>query len=191
VHMSLWKDGTPAFYDPEADLGMSATMRAFTGGLLTYLSDYTVLFAPYVNSYKRFKVGSFAPTRKVWSVDNRTAAYRLCGDGSKGIRMECRLPGADMNPYLTIAGMLAAGLAGIEQGLDCGDPSAGDAYAGNDDQIPMTLRAATEALRGSDMLRAAFGDEVVDHYARAAEWEQQAFDAVVTDWEIARGFERA
>ncbi len=190
VHLSLWNDDTPAFYDPDAPLGMSKTMRAFSGGLLKYLGDYTVFFAPYVNSYKRFREGTFAPTAKVWSVDNRTAAYRLCGDGSKAIRMECRLPGADMNPYVTIAAMIAAGLAGIEEGLDCGDPFTGDAYEATD-RIPSTLRAATEALRGSKMMRAAFGDEVVDHYTHAADWEQRAFDKVVTDWEIARGFERA
>ncbi len=191
VHLSLRQDGAAAFHDPDAEHGMSDTMRAFTGGLIRYLDDYTVFLAPYVNSFKRFQRGSFAPTRKVWSVDNRTAAYRLCGDGTPAIRIECRLPGADVNPFLAIAAMLAAGLAGIEEGLDCGPPSDGDAYIGGAAHIPMTLRAATRALAGSDMLRQAFGSEVVDHYVHAAEWEQEAFDRVVTDWEIARGFERA
>ncbi len=191
VHQSLTRDGQPAFYDASADLALSETGRHYLGGLLKYASDITVFMAPYVNSYKRFQKGSFAPTRKVWSVDNRTAAFRLCGEGTKAVRVECRVPGADVNPYLAIAGMLAAGLAGIEEKLDPGAPIGGDTYEGGGDYIPTNLRDATEALRGSDMLRAAMGDEVVDHYTRMAEWEQEAFDAVVTDWEIARGFERA
>ncbi|MHC0053584.1 glutamine synthetase family protein [Actibacterium sp. D379-3] len=192
VHQSLrGTDGTPLFYDPDAPLGMSQMMRHYLGGLLKYAGDITWFFAPYVNSYKRFQTGSFAPTRKVWSVDNRTAAFRLCGDGSPAVRIECRVPGADMNPYLAIAAMLAAGISGIEEQLDPGTPFTGDAYEGNGTHIPTTLRDATEELRQSAMLRDAFGDAVVDHYTRAAEWEQQAFDAVVTDWEIARGFERA
>ena len=191
IHLSLRKGGEAVFHDPGAQLGMSDTMRAFTGGLIRYLDDYTVFLAPYVNSFKRFQKGSFAPTRKVWSVDNRTAAYRLCGDGTPAIRIECRLPGADMNPFLAIAAMLAAGLAGIEEGLDCGAPFTGDAYEGEAETIPTNLRDAAAALKRSDMLRRAFGTEVVDHYVHAAEWEQEAFDRVVTDWEIARGFERA
>ncbi len=191
VHQSLMRDGAPAFFDQDADLALSATGRHYLGGLLKYASDITVFLAPYVNSYKRFQKGSFAPTRKVWSVDNRTAAFRLCGDGTKAVRIECRVPGADVNPYLAIAAMLAAGLAGIEERLDPGAPLTGDAYAGEAGSIPTSLRAATEALRGSQMLRAAMGEAVVDHYVRMAEWEQEAFDQVVTDWEIARGFERA
>ena len=191
VHQSLTRDGAPAFYDPDADLALSDTGRHYLGGLLKYASDITVFMAPYVNSYKRFQKGSFAPTRKVWSVDNRTAAFRLCGDGTKAVRVECRVPGADVNPYLAIAGMLAAGLAGIEEKLDPGAPLTGDAYEGEAGSIPTNLRDATEALKASDMLREAMGEDVIDHYTRMAEWEQEAFDAVVTDWEIARGFERA
>ncbi|MCB1367441.1 MAG: glutamine synthetase [Rhodobacteraceae bacterium] len=193
VHQSLQTaDGTPAFYDEAADLGLSGIGRHYLGGLLKYAGDITVFMAPYVNSYKRFQKGSFAPTRRVWSVDNRTSAFRLCGDGTKAVRVECRVPGADVNPYLAIAAMLAAGIAGLTEKLDPGPPARGDAYTGDGkDKIPTTLIAATAALRGSTMLRAAFGDDVVDHYVRMAEWEQEAFDAVVTDWEIARGFERA
>ncbi len=191
VHQSLTRDGAPAFYEEGAELGMSDVARHYLGGLLKYASDITVFMAPYVNSYKRFQKGSFAPTRKVWSVDNRTAAFRLCGEGTKAVRIECRVPGADMNPYLAIAGMLAAGLAGIEEKLDPGAPLTGDAYEGEAGSIPDNLRDATAALRESKMLRAAMGDAVVDHYVRMAEWEQEAFDQVVTDWEIARGFERA
>jgi glutamine synthetase len=191
IHLSLWKGKENAFHDPKGEFGMSAMMRAFVGGLIAHADACAVFWAPYVNSYKRFAAGTFAPTRKVWSVDNRTAAFRLCGDGSPAVRIEARVPGADMNPYLGLSAMLAAGLAGIETGLDCGAPFTGDAYAKDNDRIPATLRDATKALRGSDMMRAALGDAVVDHYVRMAEWEQEAFDAVVTDWEIARGFERA
>ena len=192
VHQSLGKpDGTPVFYDAGAELGLSETGRHYLGGLLHYASDITYFMAPYINSYKRFQVGSFAPTRKVWSVDNRTAAFRLVGDASPAIRFECRVPGADVNPYLAIAGMLAAGIAGIEEKIEPPAPMAGDAYVGDAEHIPTTLRDATVALAGSKMLRDAFGDAVIDHYTRAATWEQEAFDGVVTDWEIARGFERA
>ncbi|MFK7751335.1 MAG: glutamine synthetase family protein [Sedimentitalea sp.] len=192
VHQSLTtRDGAPAFHDPDAELGLSDTGRHYLGGLLHYASDITVFLAPYVNSYKRFQKGSFAPTRKVWSVDNRTAAFRLVGDTSPGVRVECRVPGADVNPFLAIAAMLAAGAQGIADQIEPGPALTGDAYTGEADSIPTTLRTATEALRGSDMLRTALGDTVVDHYTRAAEWEQEAFDAAVTDWEIARGFERA
>ncbi len=191
VHQSLMRAGKPAFYEEGAELGMSQTARHYLGGLLKYANDITVFMAPYVNSYKRFQKGSFAPTRKVWSVDNRTAAFRLCGEGTPAVRVECRVPGADVNPYLAIAAMLAAGLAGIEEKLDPGAPLSGDAYEGEAGSIPTNLRDATEALAGSAMLRAAMGDEVVDHYVRMAQWEQEAFEQAVTDWEIARGFERA
>jgi glutamine synthetase len=192
VHQSLWtSDGQPAFYDPEANLGLSDLGRHYLGGLLKYAGDITWFMAPYVNSYKRFQAGSFAPTRKVWSVDNRTAAFRLVGDSSPAVRIECRVPGADVNPYLAIAAMLAAGIAGIEEKIEPPAPMAGDAYGGDAEYIPTTLRDAIGTLKGSKMLRAAFSDAVVDHYVRAASWEQETFDAVVTDWEIARGFERA
>lgn len=193
IHQSLvGADGENAFYDADADLCMSATMRAYVAGLLKYSPDVTFLLAPYVNSYKRFLPGTFAPTRIAWSVDNRTAAYRLVGDGTKGVRIECRMPGSDINPYLACAGQLAAGLTGIEEGLTLAPAASGDVYAMTDAaEFPVTLRAATHALRNSKMLRATMGDWVVDHYTRAAEVEQEAFDAVVTDFEVARGFERA
>ncbi|MEX5729142.1 glutamine synthetase [Rhodovulum iodosum] len=193
IHQSLaGEDGNNAFHDGEAELAMSATMRAYVAGLLKYSPDITFFMAPYVNSYKRFLPGTFAPTKIAWSVDNRTAAYRLVGDGTKGVRIECRMPGSDINPYLACAGQLAAGLSGIEEGLELAQPVSGDIY-GMDEvaDFPHTLRAATATLRGSDMLRKTMGDEVVDHYTRAAEVEQEAFDAVVTDYEVARGFERA
>ena len=171
---------------------MSDLMRHFMAGLIKYAPDYTCFLAPYVNSYKRFMKGTFAPTKTVWSVDNRTAGFRLCGDSTKAVRVECRIGGSDMNPYLAQAALLAAGIAGIEEALDLAPPTKGDAYE-NDKagHIPSNLRDATETLRGSAMLRKAMGDDVVNHYVRCAEWEQEEFDRVVTDWEIARGFERA
>ena len=191
VHQSLWQDGKPAFYDADDKLGMSALMKNYMAGMLKYAPDYTYFMAPYINSYKRFMKGTFAPTRIIWSVDNRTAGFRLCGDGTKAIRAECRLPGSDINPYLAMAGMLAAGIAGIEEGLELQPPATGDVYQGDTGMIPGTLRDARDSLHGSAMLRAAMGDDVVDHYTRAAEVEIEDFNCVVTDYEVARGFERA
>jgi glutamine synthetase len=192
VHQSLWRDGANAFFDPDRPHGKSQLMDHYMAGLMTYAAEYTYFMAPYINSYKRFAKGSFAPTQVVWSVDNRTAAFRLCGEGTRGVRVECRVPGADMNPYLAQAVMLAAGLKGIEAQLELPAAFTGDAYADDDKRhIPRTLAEAREALLGSVMLKEALGEEVVAHYARAAEWEIEEFNRVVTDYEIARGFERA
>ena len=192
VHQSLWRDGANAFHDPAGEHGMSSVMRHYMAGLIHHAPDYTFFLAPYINSYKRFAKGTFAPTKTVWSVDNRTAGFRLCGAGTKGVRVECRIGGSDLNPYLAQAAMLAAGIDGIEQGMALAPPTRGDVYDASDAaDIPRTLRAATDALRGSAFLRAAMGGDVIDHYTRCAEWEQEEFDRVVTDWEIARGFERA
>lgn len=192
VHQSLWQGGANAFYYPDDSLGMSTVMKHYMAGLIAYSPDYTWFLAPYVNSYKRFAKGTFAPTKTVWSVDNRTAGFRLCGDGTKGVRVECRIGGSDLNPYLAQAAMLAAGIKGIEDKMELAPPTTGDIYEAQKAQdIPQTLRAATETLRNSSFLRAAMGDEVIDHYTRCAEWEQEEFDRVVTDWEVARGFERA
>ncbi|GFE64163.1 glutamine synthetase family protein [Litoreibacter roseus] len=192
VHQSLWKDKIALFQDSEDPLGMSDLMKHYMAGLIAYAPEYMVFLAPYVNSYKRFAKGTFAPTKTVWSVDNRTAGFRLCGVGTKGVRVECRIGGSDLNPYLAQAGMLAAGIKGIEDKMELAPATKGDVYEDADAQeIPRTLRAATETLQGSAMLRAAMGDDVIDHYTRAAEWEQEEYDRAVTDWEIARGFERA
>ncbi len=191
VHQSLWSDGKPAFFDESDKLGMSALMKSYMAGLLKYAADYTYFMAPYINSYKRFVKGTFAPTRIIWSVDNRTAGFRLCGEGTKAVRIECRIPGSDMNPYLVLAAMLAAGIAGIEEGLELQPPTKGDVYQGDSGMIPATLKDARNTMHGSAMLRAAMGDDVVDHYVRAAEVEIEEFERVVTDWEVARGFERA
>lgn len=192
VHQSLWKDGVAAFYDEKDPLGMSEIMRQYMAGLIKYAPDYTYFLAPYVNSYKRFAKGTFAPTKLVWSIDNRTAAFRLCGANTKAVRVECRIGGSDINPYLAIAAQLAAGMKGIEEKLELAAPSSGDVYEmAHEQDIPKTLRDATEMLRNSDMLKEAFGEDVVAHYTRAGEWEQEEFDSVVTDWEVARGFERS
>lgn len=193
VHASLWsKDGkTPLFLDKSAEYGMSSLMRSFVAGQIKYAKDMTVFLAPYINSYKRFMAGTFAPTKTVWSRDNRTAGFRLCGEGTKGIRIECRIGGADLNPYLAFAALIAAGLAGIDEKLDLGAPHGGDAYGGKRlPEVPKTLRDATDVLDKSKFMRATFGDDVVDHYVHTARWEQSEFDKKVTDWELFRGFER-
>lgn len=193
VHQSLTTpSGEPVFYDPEAEHGMSAIMLQYMAGQLEFAQDITVFLAPYINSYKRFAKASFAPTKIIWSVDNRTAAFRVVAPDSKSVRTECRIGGSDINPYLAIAALIAAGIAGIEGKLQAPPAFAGDAYGDADAvDIPGNLRDATDALRNSSMLREAFGDEVIDHYVRAAEWEQEEFDRIVTEYEIKRGFERA
>lgn len=194
IHQSLWSlDGkTPMFLDKNGEYGMSDMMRHYVAGLLAHASETTYFLAPYINSYKRYMAGTFAPTKAVWSMDNRTAGYRLCGADSKGIRIECRIGGSDINPHLAMAALIAAGLDGIENKLELEAQFEGDAYGGkNIREIPKTLRDATEHLNGSKMLRGAFGDDVVDHYVRAAKWEQEEYDRRITDWEVARGFERA
>lgn len=194
IHQSLWSlDGkTPMFLDRQGEHGMSDMMRHYVAGLLAHASETTYFLAPYINSYKRYMAGTFAPTKAVWSMDNRTAGYRLCGADSKGIRIECRIGGSDINPHLAMAALIAAGIDGIENKLELEAQFEGDAYGGKDvRQIPKTLRDATDHLNGSKMLRNAFGDDVIDHYVRAAKWEQEEYDRRITDWEVARGFERA
>lgn len=194
IHQSLWsKDGkTPAFFDKSGEYGMSQTMRHYLAGLLKHASEFTYFLAPNINSYKRFQAGTFAPTKAIWSMDNRTAGYRICGEGTKAVRIECRVGGSDLNPYLAFAALIAAGIAGIEQKLELEDEFKGDAYAAKRArEIPRTLRDAAQALKRSKMLREALGEDVVQHYVHAAEWEQVEYDSRVTDWEIFRGFERS
>ena len=192
-HQSLWtKDGKPAFYDPKGDHGMSDLMKHYIAGQLAHARDITVFLAPYVNSYKRFTIGMFAPTKAVWSADNRTAGFRVCGEHSKAIRVECRIPGSDVNPYLTCAALLAAGLDGIEKKMALEPEMKGDMYsAGGVREIPHNLREAADLLNKSAMLREAFGDDVIDHYHHNAQWEISETDRVVTDFEIQRLLERA
>jgi glutamine synthetase len=194
VHQSLWSmDGKESlFYDPDKQYGMSDLMCHYMAGLLAHASEITYFLAPYINSYKRFAEGTFAPTKAIWSLDNRTAGYRLCGDNSKGIRVECRVGGGDLNPYLAFAALLAAGIDGIENKMELEPEFKGNAYDGDNlREIPTTLRAATVALDESEFLRQAMGDDVINHYVHAAKYEQFEYDRRVTDWEVARGFERS
>jgi glutamine synthetase len=193
IHQSLQAlDGTPVFADAAGPHGMSRVMQHFLAGQLAHAQDLTLFLAPYVNSYKRFCVGMFAPTKAVWSADNRTAGFRICGTGTRGVRVECRIPGADVNPYLACAALLAAGLTGIEQELPLEPEAAGDMYSAQGvREIPKTLREAAARCHGSAMLRAALGDAVVDHYHHAAQWEIAETDRIVTDFELQRLLERA
>lgn len=193
VHQSLWTAaGEPAFHDPAGPYGMSAVMQHYLAGLLTHAREITLFLAPYVNSYKRFTTGLFAPTKAVWSADNRTAGFRICGLWSRGVRVECRIGGADLNPYLALAAQLAAGLDGIERKLALEPEQKGDNYSARGvREIPKTLREAADLAAGSAWLRSAFGDAVVEHYVHAARWEVAECDRVVTDWDLRRGLERA
>ena len=194
IHQSLWSaDGTtPMFFDQGSEHGMSETMQRYLAGQLEHAREITYFLAPYINSYKRFMAGTFAPTRAIWSFDNRTAGFRLCGADTRGIRVECRVGGADLNPYLAFTALLAAGLDGIEKQMTLEPAFSGNAYDPSQKlrEIPKTLRDATELLDGSPFLRAALGDEVIDHYVHTARWEQLEFDRRITDLELKRGFER-
>lgn len=189
IHASLWRHGRNLFWDEKRRQG-SATFRQFLGGLMKYAPELCLFFAPTINSYKRYQSASWAPTRMAWSLDNRTVGFRVVGQGSS-FRIENRMPGADANPYLAFAATLAAGLAGIDEKLDCGDDYRGNAY-GDDSlrALPRSLREAADLLEGSKLARAALGGAVVDFYVHTARLEVQAFDNAVTDWERSRYFER-
>lgn len=193
VHNSIWSaDGKqPLFFDENEPHTMTPLMRSWVAGQLKYAADYTYFLAPYINSYKRFQTGTFAPTKIMWSPDNRTAGFRLCGEGTKAIRIECRIGGADLNPYLAFAALIAAGLNGVDENLELEEPFIGDAYgAATLKDIPYTLREATLSLQDSAFLKQAFGEDVIRHYVHTAHWEQTEYDRRVTDWERHRGFER-
>lgn len=193
VHQSLRSaDGKPLFRDAQSAHGMSDLMRHYLAGQLAHAQEITYFLAPYVNSYKRFCTGMFAPTKAVWSRDNRTAGFRVCGEGTAGVRVECRIGGADLNPYLAMAALLAAGLDGIDRKLELEPEMRGDMYQeGGIREVPRNLREAARLLHGSTLLRDAFGSDVIDHYHRAAQWEIEEHDRVVTDFEVARLLERA
>ena len=190
IHLSMRAaDGSPVFADPGGRNRMSPLFEHAVAGVLASMRELTLLFAPNINSYKRFARGSFAPTAVAWGLDNRTCAVRVVGQGAS-MRMELRVPGGDVNPYLAIAGMIAAGLDGIDRGLTLDDPLAGNAYEAEVEHLPATLRDALVLFEDSALARRAFGDDVVDHYANNARVEVDAFDSAVTDWERHRGFER-
>ena len=167
-----------------------AVFRSFLAGALAGLRELTLFLAPNINSYKRYAAGSFAPTAVAWGHDNRTCAFRVVGHG-KGKRFECRVAGGDVNPYLATAALIAAGLHGVEQGLELEPAYEGNAYTSEDKpHVPKTLREARDLFANSDIARSAFGDEVLAHYVNMADVELAAYDAAVTDWERVRGFER-
>jgi glutamine synthetase len=189
IHMSLrGMDGSLVFWDDEKH-ERTPLYEHFIAGVLATMSEFTLFYAPNINSYKRFVAGSFAPTAVAWGTDNRTCAVRLVGHGPSA-RMENRLPGGDVNPYLAVAAMLAGGLYGIEHELELEPETPGNAYTSGAPVVPSTLRDARNALAASSIAREVFGDDVVDHYLHYADVECAAFDAAVTDWELRRGFER-
>ncbi|QNN54268.1 glutamine synthetase family protein [Nocardioides mesophilus] len=189
IHLSLrGSDDSLVFWDEEAR-GRSVLYDRFIAGILATMADFTLLYAPNVNSYKRYADGSFAPTTIGWGNDNRTCAVRLIGRGPSA-RLENRLPGGDVNPYLALAAMIAGGLHGIEQELELEPELVGNAYRSDKTKVPRTLRDARDAFASSALARSAFGDEVVDHYTNMADVELAAYGATVTDWERRRGFER-
>jgi glutamine synthetase len=192
LHSSLWnaKSNKPLFHDKAAPHGMSKLFRHYVAGQLALAQEMILFFAPNINSYKRFQATSFAPTKVAWSLDNRTAGFRVIGAGP-GTRVECRIPGADANPYLAFAATIAAGLHGIDNELELPAPYEGNIYeAKNVPDVAKTLRDALAGLEKSKVLRAALGDDVVEHYLHAGRWEQSEYDRRVTDWEVIRGFER-
>ena len=190
VHSSLRNTaGDPVFADASAPDGMSKMFRHYMAGQLAAMREFTLLYAPNINSYKRFVEGSFAPTAVAWGHDNRSCALRVVGHGH-GMRVENRVPGGDVNQYLAVAGMLASGLYGIEHELELGDPITGNAYISDVERVPTTLREAADLFEQSALAREVFGDDVVEHFVHAARVEVAAYDAAVTDWERIRGFER-
>lgn len=191
IHLSLTdQDGRNVMAGSGGEPGgMSETMRHFLAGQLAALRDFSLLYAPNINSYKRFQPGSFAPTAVAWGHDNRTCALRVVGHG-RSMRFENRVPGGDVNPHLAVAGLIAAGLHGIEQRLELPEPCPGNAYTADYEHVPTTLREAAELWENSPIAKAAFGDEVVAHYRNMARVELAAFDSAVTDWELRRSFER-
>jgi glutamine synthetase len=221
IHMSLWRGGKNLFWDVKAAAAHvsrvtshasrltphepvkredvkrekeivpgSPLFRAFLGGLMKYSPELCLWFGPTINSYKRYQPGSWAPTRMAWAMDNRTVGFRVVGHDS-AFRIENRMPGADANPYLAFAAMLAAGMAGVKEGLDCGSEYHGNAYVDAKlARLPGSLRDAADLFERSDLARVAFGDAVVDYYVHHARLEVQAFGDAVTDWEKRRYFEQ-
>jgi glutamine synthetase len=184
IHLSLRsQDDSPVFADD------TVMFESFLAGQLATLRELTLFLAPNINSYKRYQAGSFAPTAVAWGRDNRTCAFRVIGHGPS-LRIECRVPGGDVNPYLALAAMIAGGLHGVDERLELEPMLAGNAYTADKPHVPATLRQARELFAASDVAREAFGEDVVAHYLNNADVELAAFDAAVTDWERVRGFER-
>ena len=196
LHVSLWqvKDNllSNAFSGDGRLAGISCSdvFRWFLGGWMRYVPEMMVCYAPTVNSYKRFQAGSWAPTATAWSPDNRTAGFRVVGSGSS-LRIECRIPGADVNPYLAYSAVIASGLAGIEERIEPPPAYIGDVYSASDEtMLPGSLEEAVASFAGSELARSAFGTDVVEHYAHFFSTEAEAYRRAVTDWERVRYFER-
>ena len=183
IHSSLWRGGESAF------AGESDVFRAYLAGQIACARELAIFFAPNINSYKRFASGSWAPTTLAWGRDNRTCGFRIVGSGS-GLRVESRIPGGDVNPYLAFAATIASGVYGIEQELQLAPALEGNAYVSAAERFPATLREAIAALESGTFARGALGDDVVDHYLNYARTEQEIFDRVVTSWERERLYER-
>ena len=183
IHASLFRDGEPAFASDEA------LFDRFLAGQIACFEELAIFLAPTINSYKRYAAGSWAPTTLAWGFDNRTCGFRIVGHGGSK-RVETRIPGGDVNPYLAIAAIIAAGLHGVEAKLDLPPALEGNAYESDAKRFPSTMREAIAALESGTMAREAFGDQVVDHYLNYARTEQMLFDKTVTDWERMRHFER-
>ena len=183
IHTSLVRDGRPAFADD------AVLFDRWLAGQIACHKELAIFLAPTINSYKRYAAGSWAPTTLAWGNDNRTCGFRVVGHGASR-RVETRIPGGDVNPYLAFAAVIAAGLHGIEHELEPPPPLEGNAYESDAERFPSTMREAIDALQAGTMARAAFGDQVVDHYLNYARTEQALFDKFVTDWERARYFER-
>ena len=192
IHLSLWRNGTNAFAGDQAfgPVKCSDEFRWFLGGWIEHTPDVMVFYAPTINSYKRFVDASWAPTRLAWSYDNRTAGFRVVGGGSS-LRIECRIPGADCNPYLAFAASLASGLDGVRRRIEPPECFTGDVYAARHlPRVAYTLRDATDAFAGSAFAKCAFGEDVVEHYTHFFRTEEAAYRTAVTDWERRRYFER-
>ncbi|MBI5290031.1 MAG: glutamine synthetase [Chloroflexi bacterium] len=191
IHQSLWHGGSNAFWDTADEHHMSARMRAYLGGALKTMPELFALYAPNVNSYKRYVSGSWAPTTATWGIDNRTAALRVITGSAGAIRIETRVPGADVNPYLGFAACLAGGLHGIEHGLKPPAPLQSDVYSvAGLPPLPRTLEQAIDLFEHSAVAREFFGDAFVDHYVKMRRWEIEKHRRAVTAWERARYFEQ-
>ena len=189
IHLSLQQGGKNLFWDSKKK-APSRVFHQFLAGLLKYSPELCLFFAPTINAYKRYQSGSWAPTRMAWSMDNRTVGFRVVGQGAS-FRVENRMPGADANPYLAFAAMIAAGKAGVDESLDCPKDYKGNAYSDPSlPALPSSLAEATDLFEGSPLAQKAFGPEVVEFYVHTARLEIQAYNQAITDWEKRRYFER-
>jgi glutamine synthetase len=194
IHVSIFDEEESQFWaplgGPDHTGAPTEYFRHFLGGLMKYSRELCLFFAPTVNAYKRYQAGSWAPTKMAWAHDNRTTGFRVVGHGDS-LRIENRMPGGDANPYHAFAATIAAGLAGVEEKIDCGEAYVGNAYV--DEQLPAlpgSLGEAADLLEKSKLARSAFGEHVVEFHVHAARHEVRAFEGAVTDWERARYFER-